>query len=276
MEKKSKNIDAAHGFMKLYEIVEKLRGENGCAWDKEQTPHTLLPNLLEEAYELVEAVEDSDEAHIREELGDLFLLVVMISYIKQEEKKFALSDVFTTISEKLIRRHPHVFGDISIDNPDSIIRQWNEIKKNVEGRDNNGYITDSVPKTLPPLEKALKLQKKVANYGFDWNSVHDVIDKLQEEIDELREAMNFSDGNVRSDIEDELGDILFSAINIGRFLKIDPSLALHGTIKKFIQRFSYIEDKCKEKGIELSKENLKNMETFWNDAKNKTKKDFPR
>lgn len=259
-------MDQEHGFKRLLSIVTTLRGENGCAWDKNQTPRSLLPNLIEEAYELMEAVEDEDDEHIKEELGDLFLLVTMISYIKQEKHAFDVNDVFDEISDKLVRRHPHVFGEIDIDDPDHIIRQWNDIKRDVEKRDESGYITDSVPYTIPPLERAYKLQKKVSHYGFDWKNVRQVIDKLQEEIVELEDEIEKKDRDVHT-IENEIGDILFAAINIARFLKIDPSNALNGTNRKFIKRFSYIEDKLKENNVPLSKEQLDIMEKYWNESK---------
>ena len=256
------------GFTRLYEIVKTLRSENGCAWDRKQTPRTLLPNLIEEAYELIEAVDEEDDQHILEELGDMYLLVTMISYIKQQEGAFQLDEVFNAISEKLIRRHPHVFGEMELDDPDHIIRQWNEIKRDIEGRDKSDYITDSIPSTLPPLERSVKIQKKVSEYGFDWEHVRDVIEKLHEEIEELKSeiAKNQDDRNEKK-IESELGDILFAAVNIGRFLKIDPGIALHSTNTKFIGRFKYIQDKLRKAGIPLSGEQMDLMEKYWIESK---------
>jgi len=259
---------AKKGFERLYEIIKKLRSETGCAWDRKQTPRSLLPNLIEEAYELVEAVDNGDDPHIKEELGDLFLLVTMISYIKEQENAFHMDDIFDAISEKLIRRHPHVFGENTLDDPDHIIRQWNEIKRDVEGRDKTEYITDSIPSTLPPLERSFKIQKKVSEYGFDWEHVREVIAKLHEEIEELEaEIEKPKDKLNKKKIESELGDILFAAVNIARFLKIDPGIALHSTNTKFIQRFRYIQDQLKKAGVPLSGDQMAMMEKFWNESK---------
>ncbi len=258
----------AKGFDKLFEIVKKLRSETGCAWDRKQTPRSLLPNLVEETYELVEAVDNEDDPHVKEELGDLFLLVTMISYIKQQENSFHLDDVFDAISEKLIRRHPHVFGEHTLEDPEHIILQWNEIKRNVEGRDKTAYVTDSIPSTLPPLERSFKIQKKVSEYGFDWAHVRDVIAKLHEEIEELEaEIEKPKDNRNMKKIESELGDILFAAVNIARFLKIDPGIALHSTNTKFIGRFRYIQDKLQAAGVPLSGEQMDKMEQFWEESK---------
>lgn len=261
-------MEEKSGFEKLYSIVETLRSDNGCAWDRKQTAKSLLPNLIEEAYELVEAVDEKDDEHIAEELGDLFLLVTMISYIQEQEGSLTLDEVFNTISEKLIRRHPHVFGDRNIDDPDHIIRQWNEIKRNVEGRDNTKYITDSIPAALPPLEKSYKLQKKVSEYGFDWVHIREVIQKLKEEIEELEHEIEKPEGK-RDDekIENELGDILFAAVNIARFLHVDPGMALNSTNKKFVRRFGFIQDRLREQGIPLSAEQMELMDRYWNESK---------
>jgi len=267
-EKAAKNDEPIAGFKKLYDIIVQLRSKNGCAWDREQTSRSLLPNLVEESYELFEAVEDNDDHHIMEELGDLFLLITMISYIKQENSDFTLNDIFSAISEKLIRRHPHVFGKVNMDDPDHIVKQWNQIKRDVEGRDNSDYITDSIPNTLPPLEKSYKIQKKAAEYGFDWINIQDVIKKLEEEISELKQELDMPEESLnKTNIERELGDILFAAVNISRFLNIDPCLALHSTNKKFIRRFSYVQDRLKENKMELSREQMEAMELYWNESK---------
>jgi tetrapyrrole methylase family protein/MazG family protein len=258
-------------FYDLYNIVVRLRSENGCAWDRKQTPETMLPNLIEEAYELVEAVHDKDNEHIKEELGDLFLLVTMIGYMMEQENKFQLTEVFSSICDKLIRRHPHVFGKTDLTDPESIIHQWNKIKKEVEGRDSTEYITDSIPKSLPPLERAYKMQKKAAQQGFDWNEIKDVFGKLREEIDELEAEVEAKEPADGKRIEEELGDLLFAVVNISRFAGFDPSVALHKGNEKFIKRFSFIQDRFRELGLELSADNFGKMEEYWNMAKNNIK-----
>ena len=254
-------------FYDLYNIVVRLRSETGCAWDRKQTPKTMLPNLIEEAYELVEAVQDNDTEHTKEELGDLFLLVTMISYMLEQQNLFQLSDVFASICDKLIRRHPHVFGKTDLTDPESIVHQWNKIKTEVEGRDNTEYITDSIPKSLPPLERAYKIQRKVAQRGFDWNEIKDVFSKLREEIDELEEEIESDDQVDQTRIEEELGDLLFAVVNLSRFAGFDPSVVLHKGNEKFIKRFSFIQDRFRENRLELSPSHFKKMEEFWNMAK---------
>lgn len=248
-------------FNELYEIVKKLRSDYGCAWDREQTVESLLPHLVEETYELIDAVHKKDFSNVAEELGDLFLLTTMISFIHEEETSYTLHDVFKTINEKLIRRHPHVFGSVQLDDPEHIIKQWNDIKKDIEGRDSSEYVTDSIPKSLPPLERAYRLQRKASQYGFDWSSIEGVIEKTKEELDELQVEM--SKERPSSKIEEELGDLLFSVANISRFLGIDPAVALHKTNTKFINRFSFVQDKLREQDLTLSKENMETMEQHW-------------
>jgi len=258
-------------FLNFYSIIRTLRGPDGCPWDKKQTPVSLGPSLLEEVYELVDAIENSDLTNTREELGDILLVTLMIAYIYEQNESFTLPEVLQDISAKLIRRHPHVFGDVTEDDPDRVIELWNHIKKNIE---KNGLeeesIFDSIPRTMPPLERSYKIQKKASKAGFDWNYIQDVFDKLHEEIDELKELLLVENEREPVKIEEEIGDVIFSVINISRFLKVDPAIALHRTNKKFLKRFAYIEKKMKEKNLELTSDNFDTMDLLWEQAK----KDF--
>lgn len=268
-DKDASNITSS--FLQLYNIIRTLRGPDGCPWDRKQTAKSLGPNLLEEVYEMIDAVENEDHENITEELGDIFLVTTMISYIFEQEKSLKLEDIFDGISEKLVRRHPHVFGDIVKENADEVVELWDHIKKNVEKKNvRMESILDSIPRTMPPLERAYKIQKKASKAGFDWDSVNDVIEKLHEELNELKDAV-FSDTKSKNEqhIEEEIGDVIFSIINISRFLKIDPALALHRTNGKFIERFHYIERKMAESNLELKKENFNIMDRLWEEKKSK-------
>jgi tetrapyrrole methylase family protein/MazG family protein len=260
---------AFHG---LYDTVVRLRSPDGCPWDREQSPATLRGDLIEETYECVEAIDEKDPAHIREELGDLFLLVVMLSYMHEQEGFFTVSDVLTGITEKLIRRHPHVFGEVKVRDSAEVLDNWARIKVEQEGRKPKDSILDDVSRALPPLDRAWKLQKKAAKAGFDWRGIQGVFGKIEEELREVREAVASADA-ARTDaaaygaVEEELGDLLFSVINLCRFLKVEPSVALQRTNTKFVKRFTYVEQEMKKAGHEMEKENLSLMDGFWETAK---------
>jgi tetrapyrrole methylase family protein/MazG family protein len=246
-------------FKTLYDIVVRLRAPDGCPWDREQNPASLRGDLIEETYECIEAIDEKDPGHIREELGDIFLLVTMLSYMHEEEGFFSVADVLQTVSEKLVRRHPHVFGETKVANSDEVLDNWAKIKIEQEGRRPKDSVLDDVSGGLPPLDRAWKLQKKAAKAGFDWPNVGGVIEKIQEELDEVTEA---------DDIQEELGDLLFSVVNLCRYLKVEPSVALNRTNNKFINRFKYVEKKMKETGQEMKQDNLEIMDRYWNEAKN--------
>ena len=252
-------------YLRLYDIVARLRGPGGCPWDREQTPSSLRGDLIEETYECIEAIDEKNPAHIQEELGDIFLLLTLLSFIHEEEGAFSVSDVFNTACEKLIRRHPHVFGEVKVNDSREVVANWDKIKVEQEGRKPKDSVLDDVSSGLPSLDRAWKLQKKAAKTGFDWPDIQGVIDKVKEELDEVSQA---EAANTCADrIEDELGDLLFSVINLCRYLKIEPSVALRRTNSKFTSRFKYMEKKMKETGQEMKKENLDVMEAFWNEAK---------
>jgi len=258
-------------FKALYETVVKLRSPEGCEWDKEQTPSTLRGDLIEETFECIEAIDENDPAHICEELGDLFLLATMLSYMHEQEGKFSVADALSKVNEKLIRRHPHVFGDVKVKDSEEILQNWAKIKIEQEGRKPKDSVLDEVSGGLPPLDRAYALQKKAAKKGFDWQDTTGVIGKIEEELGEVREEVNNGQQAAESKerLEEELGDLIFSVINLCRFLKVEPSVALRRTNSKFINRFKYVEKKMKETNQEIKKENLDVMDGFWNEAKEK-------
>ena len=254
-------------FEKFYDILIKLRSPEGCPWDRKQTADSLKGNLLEEAYECIEAIANKDDEHMREELGDVLLLVGMISRIKEEDGKFTFSEVIDEVSEKLVRRHPHVFGEEEIKDADEVKKKWEEIKKNVEKKDKS--LLDGISKNMPPLERAYRFQKKASGAGFDWIDTESVWEKVYEELNE------FKDETINSNhekMEEEFGDFLFSIVNIGRFLKIDPAIALHRTNEKFLRRFQHVENSMKNEKLELGAENFEKMDSYWDQAKEMEKK----
>jgi len=260
----------SESFKALYDIIIKLRGPGGCPWDQEQTPSTLRGALVEETYECLEAIDENDPEHVAEELGDLFLLVTMIAYMHEQEGKFTVSGALKKVNDKLIRRHPHVFADVKVRDSAEVLVNWAAIKVNQEGRKPKDSILDEVSGGLPPMDRAFKLQKKAAKAGFDWPDTEGVISKIKEELQEVTEAgVNIAHNEMadNTELEKELGDLLFSVINLCRFHKIDPSAALHRTNVKFTERFKHVESKMKETGNEMKKENLEIMDKFWNEAK---------
>lgn len=250
-------------FKNLVEIMEKLRSEEGCPWDKVQTHDTLKRYLLEETYELIEAIEKEDYKEMKEELGDLLLQIVFHSKIAKDEGKFDINDVIDTISQKMISRHPHVFGEASFDTPEEVLNQWNDRKKE-EGKLKES-ILEGIPLALPALLRAYKIQSRVAKVGFDWENVEGVLDKIQEEIAELKAAVKSVE---RAKIEEELGDVLFSIVNLARFLRVDPETALRKTNRKFEERFKKLEKLAKEQGKSLKKMPLSEMDALWEQIKN--------
>ncbi|MDR0323137.1 MAG: nucleoside triphosphate pyrophosphohydrolase [Treponema sp.] len=269
------DMTASEAFKALYDTVVTLRGPNGCNWDREQTPSTLRGALIEETYECIEAIDENDTEHIAEELGDLFLLVTMLSYMHEQKNSFSVACVLEKINEKLIRRHPHVFGDLKVKDVAEILDNWTAIKVQKEGRKPKDSILDDVRQGIPPMDVSHALQKKAAKAGFDWPDMNGVAEKIKEELDEVQAAADFGlppkeaslqNGEAHK-LEEELGDLLFSVINLCRFLKVDPSVALRRTNSKFVERFKYVEKKMKETGNEMKKENLELMDKFWTLAK---------
>lgn len=254
-------------FQELLRIMEKLRSENGCPWDKVQTRDSLKPYIIEEAYELIEAIEEDDPEKIKEELGDLLFQIVFQCQIAREKAEFDMSGVIETIGEKMKARHPHVFGDAECRTPDEVVKQWEVLKKQ-EGK-LRGSILEGVPTALSSLLRAHRLQKRAAQVGFDWEKVEDVLEKVDEEINELKEALK---SGTKKEMEDELGDIFFMLVNLSRFMKVNPEDAHRKTISKFIHRFRHIEMKAAEQGRELSDMTLAEMDRLWDEAKEKEEK----
>ncbi|MDR0601313.1 MAG: nucleoside triphosphate pyrophosphohydrolase [Treponema sp.] len=278
-----RHTDGGAAFERLCGIVARLRAPGGCPWDREQSPESLRGDLVEETYECVEAINAKEPGHIMEELGDLFLLVTMLSFMHEQEGAFTVADVLEGVSAKLVRRHPHVFGDVKVKDSTEVLDNWARIKVEQEGRIPKDSMLDEVSRGLPPLDRAFRLQKKAARAGFDWPDLAGVTGKMEEELNEVREAAAvFSGrdaaGNDGADdtpagedafafLEGELGDLLFSAVNLCRFLGMDPSVALHRTNVKFDKRFRHVEKRMKETGAQMKKENLAVMDTFWEEAK---------
>jgi len=248
-------------FERLYNIIVKLRSSDGCPWDNEQTPTSLRGDLIEECYELIDAIDNNDIPNIREEIGDLYLLTTMIAYMHEQEGYFAIQDSLNEISDKLIRRHPHVFSETTDLSVDEVLVQWDDIKKNLEGKI-KPYILDTVKKGFPPLEKAMKLQKKAAKNGFDWIDEKGPMDKIREEIIEIENTTN------SIELEEECGDLLFAVINYCRKTEVNPVLALNKTNNKFTERFNYIESQMKKINKPLCFDNIETMEDFWAEKKN--------
>lgn len=254
----------AAAFKKFYTVVARLRADDGCPWDREQTPSTIRGNIIEEAYELAEAISENDNPHIEEETGDLYLLATMVGYMSQQEGRFSVASALEEGSRKLIRRHPHVFADADVKSADQVVEQWNQIKERVEGRRKKDSILDEVHRYLPPLEKAYKIQKKAAKVGFDWKRPDDIRAKLDEEMAELQRARE--SGNPEA-IEDEIGDLLFTAINAARLYGVDPSLALHRANEKFSRRFRHVESRMRAEKLAMAPEQFEHMDELWNEAK---------
>jgi tetrapyrrole methylase family protein / MazG family protein len=256
--------NSSESFKKLLNVIVTLRGPEGCPWDKEQTLNSLIPHIFEETFECIDAIDADDIENVKEELGDLYLLIVMLSYIFEQTSDYKISDVIDTITQKLIRRHPHVFSDTKADSVDDVLNLWQDIKVNEEGRKKKDQLLDNISLSLPPLERAYKIQKRVAKVGFDWTNSLDVLNKIKEEINEL-------EGEIKSKnlklAENEMGDFLFSVINLSRFLEIDPGLALHKTNQKFAKRFAYIENELKHKNKNFHDSSLEEMDKIWEKAK---------
>ncbi|HEX8948836.1 MAG TPA: nucleoside triphosphate pyrophosphohydrolase [Dissulfurispiraceae bacterium] len=249
-------------FQKLVDIMARLRSEDGCPWDREQTRETLKPYLIEEAYEVLEALDEGNSQGLKEELGDLLFQIIFHAQIAKERGEFDINDVIQKISEKMISRHPHVFGDERFETSGEVLKQWDERKKE-EGKLRESLL-EGVPKELPSLLRAHRLQSRASKVGFDWKRLEDVMDKLEEELGEFRAALAHKD---KAAIEDELGDIFFVLVNISRFVGVNPEDALRKTIAKFISRFRYIEKNAAEEGKGLSDMTLEEMDALWEEAK---------
>lgn len=245
-------------FKEFVEVVYRLRKE--CPWDKEQTNQSIMANTIEEAYEVVESIEDNNDEELKKELGDLLLHVVFHTVIAEERKSFGVEDVITGITDKLICRHPHVFGDVNADDSETVKKNWEMIKMS-EGRKS---VIDGIPKHLPALIKASRIQEKAAKVGFDWQDKRDVWKKVEEELAEFRHAEAHG---TSSEAEEEFGDLLFALVNYSRFVNIDAEHALRGTVEKFSSRFRFIEEELGKQGTSINDASFEAMDALWEAAK---------
>ena len=251
-------------FESFAEIVAHLRAPDGCPWDKEQTHQTLRPHLLGEAYETLEAMDENNPAGMSEEFGDLLLQIVLNSQIANETNSFSMNQVIKGIYDKIVRRHPHVFGDAEVNSVDGVLQNWEKLKeKERSNKKEDKGLLDGVPSSLPALSQALEYQDRAARVGFDWPEVEGVLDKVREEIEEIKQAQNLDE------VTAELGDLFFVLVNLARWRKVDAESALRGTNIKFKKRFGYVEQGAKKQGRNLSDMTLEEMDALWNEAKQK-------
>ena len=246
----------------LVEIVRILRAPGGCPWDAEQTHRSMRRGFLEEACEVAEAIDEGSPDHLKEELGDVLLQVIFHAEIAREDGEFDLNDVADGICKKLIYRHPHVFGNVTVHSTGEVLSNWEDLKRREKGQASNADAVDAVARTLPALWRAEKVQKKAAKGGFDWDDISGAMDKLSEEADELRRALK-GDG----DPAEELGDLLFAAVNAARFLQVDPEDCLHAATDKFAARFRRVEEAAAAQGRQLEGMTLAEMDKLWNEVK---------
>ena len=244
-------------FLRLVAIVERLRSEQGCPWDRQQTPSSLIPYMLEETYEVIESIEADDHQALKEELGDVLLHIVFQSRIAEEQQQFTLAESIQAVVDKLIRRHPHVFSDVRVQDTAEIRQRWESAKQREKGRES---LLDGVPRTLPALTRARRVQEKAASVGFDWPEIAAVWAKVNEELEELRVAQAAADPKA---IAEEFGDVLFSLVNLGRFLHLSAEDALRQAIAKFEHRFRGIEQELARRGRRLDEASLAEMDAIW-------------
>lgn len=263
------NEKKQNGLERLIAIVKRLRAPNGCPWDRKQTIKTLKPCLLEETYELLQAMDEDDNLTLhREELGDVLLQVVMQSEIRDEQGKFNLNDVANNVSDKLVRRHPHVFGDVKVDNAEQVLKNWEAIKQKEKDKAPDRSALDGVPPALPALLKAQRVQQKASNVGFDWKDSSGAIEKIDEELRELKEAI--AEGN-QDHIEEEMGDLFFAAVNTCRFIHVDAESALSRTTQKFSRRFRGVEAAVRKQGKSMKDCSLEELDQIWDKIKQEEK-----
>lgn len=259
------SIDLVENFKRLVEIIATLRGPDGCPWDKEQDHNSLKPYIVEEVHEVISAIADHDDEKLSEELGDLLSQIVMHAQLAKERGAFDIETVAEKIADKLTVRHPHIFGDKKNLTSEEVLHNWERIKHQ-NSNDHDYSVLQGVPPSLPALLKAYRVQEKVGRYGFDWKSPDDVIGKLKEEITEFENALKTGE---RARQEEELGDLLFSLVNLGRHLQMQAEEALNMAVQKFIRRFQYIEKRLRDKGKKLDDSNLDEMDDLWEEAKRK-------
>ena len=255
-------------FEDVVKLMARLRAPDGCPWDRQQTPESLRTYLVEETYEVLDAIERGDSDVLRDELGDLLLQVVFLSQIAREAGRFTIEDVIGRLHEKLVRRHPHVFGDKQAETPEQVLKNWEALKAEERGEKQSGSAGEllaDVPRTLPAVLESYQLTRRAAQVGFDWRRLEDLFAKLDEELKELREALGA--GVEKERLEDELGDLLFVVVNVARHLRIDPEVALRRTNRKFVSRFHQIEEELKRQGKRWEETSLEEMDALWEASK---------
>ena len=253
-----------YNFNDLLRIMEILRAPDGCMWDREQDHQSIRRNFIEETYEVCEAIDEQDPEHLKEELGDVLLQVVFHTEMEKEKGVFDIGDVADGICKKLIYRHPHIFGTVEVGSSEEILRNWDELKRKEKHQETDTSALESVAKSLPGLIRAEKLQKKAAKVGFDWENAQGALEKVEEELDEVKRAVA-GDGAP----EEELGDLLFAAVNVARHLKVDPERAMEKTCNKFVRRFAEMERQARQENKALSDLSLTELDTLWNRSKEK-------
>lgn len=249
----------------LISLIKRLRAPDGCPWDRKQKPEDIGKYILEEAYEVIESLEKNDRRNMQEELGDLLFQILFLAEMGEESGAFSLDDIMAGIREKMIRRHPHIFGSVKVDSVEEVKKNWQQIKKKELLTKSAGEdLFQSIPRCLPALKRAQKITAAAAVYGFDWPTTSDVLKKLQEELSEFDTALNSND---REKIEEELGDLFFTLVNLSRFVKVDSETALSKTTNKFLQRFAYITGQLADRGKTPEQATLAEMDELWDKAK---------
>ena len=257
-------MEKRYTYDEFMDIIATLRSKNGCPWDKEQTHKSIRKDFIEETYEVIEAINKEDTELLKEELGDVLMQVVFHAQIETEEGRFDFSDVCDGICKKMIIRHPHVFANDNAETSDDVLVKWDEIKKKTKNQKTQSSVIESIPKELPALMRAQKVQKKAADVGFDWDDISGAFDKISEETQEVKEALKSGD---KEAVLDEMGDLLFSCVNVARFAKVDSEEALTHTTEKFITRFKIVEDLAAKRGIDMEKASLEALDELWDEAK---------
>jgi tetrapyrrole methylase family protein/MazG family protein len=257
-------MEKKYTFLDLVDIMEKLRSENGCPWDKEQTHESLTKNLIEEAYEACDAIEENSKEKTVEELGDVLLQVVFHAQIGKEDGEYTMDDITTAICQKLIYRHPHIFQDTKLKTADEVLTNWEKLKNSEKGYVSETDSMKKIPRNFPALMRAFKVQEKAHRVGFDWPDVEGAFQKVTEETGELFEAMEKEDDAGK---KEEIGDLLFAVVNVCRFLDIDPEQYLNKATDKFIRRFEYVEGSCVKNGLNMKNMTIDELDLLWDEAK---------
>ena len=253
-----------YGFNDLVDIMKILRSPDGCPWDRVQTHESIRQDFIEETYEAIEAIDTNDTELLREELGDVMLQVVFHSVMEEEKGSFDISDVCDEVCKKLIIRHPHVFSDTIADTPEEVLKNWDKIKMNTKSQKSQSEVLASVSKALPALMYSQKIQKKAAKVGFDFENTEDTLNKVEEELSELKTAIKNND---EENMSEELGDLLFSVVNVARFINVNSEKALYDATLKFTERFSKVEQLCNERSIDMAEAPLSTLDSLWDEVK---------